>query len=151
MGCIYTGPNYIKRQSDSDNFLTFWYTLGTMLLFTYINEWIFLYIYTIISIRTPKICIPTLIFKSIHQADLPMYVRCPPPSLIFYSCRRRSNFELPCSAFFLLVIQFLKSAVNLSFSEKSVSCVKRLQPFLVFVVSLSYKICMICLCVWATS
>ena len=27
MGCIYTGPNYIKRQSDSDNFLTFWYTL----------------------------------------------------------------------------------------------------------------------------
>ena len=27
MGCIYTRPNYIKRQSDSDNFLTFWYTL----------------------------------------------------------------------------------------------------------------------------
>ena len=24
---IYTGPTYIKRQSDSDNFLTFWYTL----------------------------------------------------------------------------------------------------------------------------
>ena len=27
MGVIYTGPNYIKGQSDSDNFLTFWYTL----------------------------------------------------------------------------------------------------------------------------
>ena len=27
MGCIYIGPIYIKRQSDSDNFLTFWYTL----------------------------------------------------------------------------------------------------------------------------
>ena len=28
MGCIYIGPIYIKRQSDSDNFLTFWYTLS---------------------------------------------------------------------------------------------------------------------------
>ena len=27
MGCIYIGPIYIKRQSDSENFLTFWYTL----------------------------------------------------------------------------------------------------------------------------
>ena len=33
MGCIYTGPNYIKRQSDSDNFLTFWYTLGVIVPF----------------------------------------------------------------------------------------------------------------------
>ena len=30
MGFIYTGPNCIKRQSDSDNFLTFWYTLMYM-------------------------------------------------------------------------------------------------------------------------
>ena len=30
MGCIYIGPIYIKRQSDSDNFLTFWYTLLTI-------------------------------------------------------------------------------------------------------------------------
>ena len=28
-GCIYTGPNYIKRQCDSDNLLKFWYTLMT--------------------------------------------------------------------------------------------------------------------------
>ena len=27
MGYIYIEPIYIKRQSDSDNFLTFWYTL----------------------------------------------------------------------------------------------------------------------------
>ena len=32
MGCIHIGPNYIKRQCDSGNFLTFWYTLIMMLM-----------------------------------------------------------------------------------------------------------------------
>ena len=35
MGCIYMGPIYIKRQSDSDNFLTFWYTLLDMITSTH--------------------------------------------------------------------------------------------------------------------
>ena len=145
--CFYFAP--------SPKLLSFWcdqidYIQDTWNYFG-VSGRIFTYIYTITSIRIRKICIPTLIFKSIHHADLPMYVGCPPPSLITYSCRRCSNFFLPCSPFLLLETQSLKAAVNLSFSLRSVSFVKRLQPFIVVVVPLSYKICMICLCVWATS